>query len=115
MTSAVPKCHAGASPPCAVFHGVRGAQGAASGRGATTAHSVGHASQTSHVPELGCFLCMLSLTAIATLCSIKLVDQRSGEDLDPNNLKYRPREGGGPQASDWAMAVGFAWTWKAEG
>lgn len=29
-------------------------------------------------------------------CSIKLVAQRTGEDLDPTNLKYRPR-GSGPQ------------------
>ncbi|GAB4812977.1 hypothetical protein N2152v2_000023 [Parachlorella kessleri] len=30
-------------------------------------------------------------------CSIKLVSQRDGTDLDPHNLKYRPRqEGGGP-------------------
>eukprot|EP00887_Chlorella_sp_A99_P003531 scaffold7.g3531.t1 len=33
-------------------------------------------------------------------CSIKLVDQRDGTDLDPNNLKYRPREGGGGPARD---------------
>ena len=33
-------------------------------------------------------------------CSIKLVSQRDGTDLDPHNLKYRPRpEGGGPGVS----------------
>lgn len=28
-------------------------------------------------------------------CSIKVVGQREGEDLDPTNLRYKPREGGG--------------------
>ena len=29
-------------------------------------------------------------------CSIKLVSQRDGADLDPNNLKFRPRQADGP-------------------
>ena len=30
-------------------------------------------------------------------CSIKLVSQRDGQDLDPHGLKYKPRQGdGGP-------------------
>ena len=29
-------------------------------------------------------------------CSIKLVDQREGTDLDPHNTKWQPRGEGGP-------------------
>jgi hypothetical protein len=29
-------------------------------------------------------------------CSIKLVDQTSGEDLDPNGLRFKPRGEAGP-------------------
>lgn len=29
-------------------------------------------------------------------CSIKLVDQREGTDLDPHNVKWQPRGEGGP-------------------
>ena len=29
-------------------------------------------------------------------CSIKLVEQSSGEDMDPNGLRYKPRGEGGP-------------------
>ncbi len=39
-------------------------------------------------------------------CSIKLVSQRDGKDLDPNFLKYRPRgQGGGDNRS---MPLGAA-------
>jgi len=31
-------------------------------------------------------------------CSIKLVEQSSGEDMDPNGLRYKPRGEGGPSA-----------------
>ena len=43
--------------------------------------------------------------------SIKLVDQKNGTDLDPNNLKYRPREqgGGGGGVRSALCLLGATW------
>ena len=39
-------------------------------------------------------------------CSIKLVDQSSGEDMDPNGLRYKPRgEGGGPMGGKQGLGA----------
>ena len=38
-------------------------------------------------------------------CSIKLVDQTSGEDMDPNGLRYKPR-GSGPGETGRQLGLG---------
>lgn len=41
-------------------------------------------------------------------CSIKLVDQKTGDDLDPNNLKWQPRGAGGDSRSRAAIGASAA-------
>ena len=39
-------------------------------------------------------------------CSIKLVDQKTGEDMDPMGSRYKPRGEGGPGGRPGAPALG---------